>query len=139
VFDTKSPGENESAENPLGIAIADYRSDEPRDLQFHRGEQIRFTSRHSCGWWIGEIEGRKGFVPTTFVTIPEEREVGSELYDETFVALRDCSASEGPGWIDLLAGDIVLVTSELRGKCTGTNLRTRKRGFFPLSAVDPTA
>jgi hypothetical protein len=137
-FDPKSTDEAESAENPLAIAIADYRSDEPRDLQFRRGEQIRLASRHTCGWWIGEIEGRKGFVPKTFISIPEETETGTTEFDETFVVLREFSAREGPGFLDLLPGDIVLLTSEAQGRCVGKNLRTGKEGFFPLTAIDST-
>jgi hypothetical protein len=136
-FDPKSTDEAEDAENPLAVAIADYRSDEPRDLQFLRGERIRLASRHTCGWWIGEIEGKKGFLPKTFISIPEETEMGASEFDETFVALQECHATDGPGFLDLLPGDIVLVTTEVQGRCSGTNLRTGKQGYFPLSAVDP--
>jgi hypothetical protein len=131
-------GDADDAESPIAVAVADYRSDEPRDLQFHRGEQIRLASRHSCGWWIGEADGKKGFVPKTFLSIPEEAEAAAEEYDETFIVVRECPGG-GAGALELLPGDLVLVASELEKRCKGTNLRTGKTGVFPLSAIDPSA
>jgi hypothetical protein len=123
-------------DSPIAIALGDYRSDEPSDLQFHRGERMRLSSRHPSGWWIGEIAGRKGFLPKTFVSIPEEEQPGSVEYDETFVVGVEFRSTIA-GFIELFPGDLVTVTSELNGTCTGKNLRTDKVGTFPFSAIDP--
>jgi hypothetical protein len=123
-------------DNAIAIALGDYRSDEPSDLQFHKGERIKLSSRHPSGWWIGEIGGRKGFLPKSFVSIPEEEQAGSIEYDETFVTLIEFH-SPAAGFIELFPGDIVVVTSELNGVCAGKNLRTDKVGKFPLNAIDP--
>eukprot|EP00730_Choanoeca_flexa_P003688 TRINITY_DN11475_c0_g1_i1.p1 TRINITY_DN11475_c0_g1~~TRINITY_DN11475_c0_g1_i1.p1 ORF type:complete len:1545 (+),score=458.13 TRINITY_DN11475_c0_g1_i1:42-4676(+) len=50
-------------------AIADYTSDDPEDLHFKAGQVIAVTDQGDGpeSWWEGEIEGRTGTFPGTFV------------------------------------------------------------------------
>ena len=49
-------------------AIADYSSDNPRDLSFKAGQTIRIVKDDDSGWWVGVSDsGASGNVPSTFL------------------------------------------------------------------------
>lgn len=37
-------------------------------LEFQAGQVIRVLNRDSSGWWDGEVDGRRGWFPSNYVT-----------------------------------------------------------------------
>lgn len=136
VFDTTTAEvkEDENIET-YATALADYQSREPRDLQFERGDKIRVINQHHSGWWEGDCEGRKGFFPRTFVIMPGDIDLRKDPIGAVFLVTKDYNKTRG-GDIDLLTGDLVYVDFLAKGRCSGTNIRDRKRGFFPLDCLE---
>ena len=131
-------------EELVAYAISDFRSEDPRDLQFVRGDKINVTMQHNSGWWEGEIEGRPGKVgtfPSTFIMMPGAQESKNDPIGAVFLVAKDYKKSKG-GDIELLAGDLVYVDYVSKGRCSGTNLRlavkdkARSRGYFPLDNLE---
>ncbi|KAK8866268.1 hypothetical protein M9Y10_009227 [Tritrichomonas musculus] len=116
-------------------AIADYRSNDPRDLHFVRGEKIKILNQHSSGWYEGQIENRRGYFPNTFVIYPGDLEMRKDPIGAVCLVTDDF---EGPNRSDikLLDGDLVYVDYCSKERCSGTNLRNNKRGYFPLSCLE---
>ncbi|KAM7379611.1 hypothetical protein PAMP_005153 [Pampus punctatissimus] len=53
----------------LGIAVAryDFSSTETQELSLLQGDLIKIYTKMSNGWWQGEVDGRVGWFPSTFV------------------------------------------------------------------------
>ncbi|XP_047444413.1 guanine nucleotide exchange factor VAV3-like isoform X3 [Mugil cephalus] len=53
----------------VGIAVARYNfcSRDTRELSLLQGDIIRVYSKMSNGWWKGEVDGRVGWFPSTYV------------------------------------------------------------------------
>ena len=136
VFDTSSGAEIKEDDSDLvATAISDYRSDEPSDLQFVRGDQIHVMVQHHSGWWEGELNGKRGSFPKTFVQLPNESHNSKDPIGAVFLCIKDYEPTRG-GDIKLLSGDLVYVDYIAKGKCSGTNLRDKKRGYFPLDNLE---
>ncbi|OCH84437.1 SH3-domain-containing protein [Obba rivulosa] len=50
-------------------ALYDYTSEDPGDLELQAGERVLVVERSSDDWWTGEIDGRKGLIPASYVKI----------------------------------------------------------------------
>lgn len=48
-------------------ALYDFTPQEPGELEFKRGDVITVTDRSDQHWWKGEIGGRRGLFPATYV------------------------------------------------------------------------
>jgi len=142
VFDTTITDIIED-EELVAYAISDFRSEDPRDLQFVRGDKINVTMQHNSGWWEGEIEGtkRKGIFPKTFIMMAGAQENKNDPIGAVFLVAKDYKKSKG-GDINLLVGDLVYVDYVSKGRCSGTNLRlavkdkANSRGYFPLDNLE---
>ena len=135
VFDTSAPTVTEEDPEIGAVAISDYRSEEPRDLQFVRGDRIRVLGQHASGWWEGELGGVRGTFPRSFVMLPGEQDQKNDQIGAVFLVTHDYKKTRG-GDLNLLAGDLVYVDYVSKGRCSGTNLRDRKRGYFPLDVLE---
>lgn len=135
VFDTSTPTVTEEDPEIGAVAIADYRSEEPTDLQFVRGDRIRVLGQHASGWWEGEIGGTRGTFPRTFVMLPGEADQKNDQIGAVFLVTNDYKKTRG-GDLNLLRGDLVYVDYVSKGRCSGTNLRDKKRGYFPLDVLE---
>lgn len=51
------------------VGLWDCSSDDDTELSFARGDLIRIISKEydSFAWWIGEIQGKVGFVPKSYL------------------------------------------------------------------------
>ncbi|KAH0786182.1 Variant SH3 domain containing protein [Histomonas meleagridis] len=136
VFDPSAELVEEEDQDLMAVAISDYRSDEPTDLQFERGDQIHILVQHSSGWWEGEANGKRGYFPKTFVQLPGEHNSGKDPIGAVFLCIKDYQQDKRLGDIELLSGDLVYVDFVQKGKCSGTNLRIKKRGYFPLANLE---
>ncbi|OHS98452.1 Variant SH3 domain containing protein [Tritrichomonas foetus] len=135
VFDTTNSNMKEDDPDLCAIAVADYRSDDTRDLQFVRGEKIYITAQHHSGWWEGRINDKVGVFPKTFVTMPGSVELRKDPIGAVFLVTEDYSKAKG-GDISLLTGDLVYVDYVSKDRCSGTNIRDKKRGYFPLTCLE---
>ncbi|KAI9507184.1 SH3-domain-containing protein [Russula earlei] len=50
-------------------ALYDYTSEEAGDLHLRAGERVRVTEQTSSDWWTGEVDGRSGLFPATYVKL----------------------------------------------------------------------
>uniref|UniRef100_A0A7N6AW60 Vav 3 guanine nucleotide exchange factor b n=1 Tax=Anabas testudineus TaxID=64144 RepID=A0A7N6AW60_ANATE len=53
----------------VGVAVAryDFCSRDTRELSLLQGDIIRIYTKISSGWWKGEVDGRVGWFPSTYV------------------------------------------------------------------------
>ena len=116
------------------VAISDFRSEDPGDLTFERGDEIKVLLQHSSGWWEGELHNKKGRFPKTFVELPGTTSYNT-LIGAIFLVKRNHKKS---GDITLLSGDLAYVEYLNRDRCSGINLRTKQHGFFPLTCLEIT-
>jgi len=47
--------------------IEDFAPGDDRELGFKKGDAIRILSKDANGWWSGELNGKMGFVPETYL------------------------------------------------------------------------
>merc|ERR1739842_291290 len=82
------------------VAVFDYQSEEPGDLCFSAGEQVKVTKKES-EWWTGRIGDRTGMFPYNYVELD-----ASDAPEEVYVAVFDYQ-SEEPGDLCFSAGEQV--------------------------------
>lgn len=51
----------------LVVAGHDYVARSEKELSFKRGQRIAVIEKQESGWWMGEMEGRRGLFPATYV------------------------------------------------------------------------
>ncbi|XP_067944588.1 E3 ubiquitin-protein ligase SH3RF3-like [Watersipora subatra] len=57
------------AGQPCAEAIYTYEPQEPGDLKFKRGDLIYLKKRLDENWFVGELNGRSGYLPATYVKV----------------------------------------------------------------------
>ncbi|KAG6333081.1 hypothetical protein ID866_6005 [Astraeus odoratus] len=50
-------------------ALYDYESQDPADLEIKEGARILVTERTSDDWWTGEMDGKRGLFPASYVKL----------------------------------------------------------------------
>jgi hypothetical protein len=116
------------------VAVSDYRSLDPGDLQFSRGDIIHVTAQDRSGWWEGEVAGRKGLFPSNFLETPADRLKRSQWdVNAVFLCIEDYKMHERP---ICSAGDMVHVTLVKGQRCWGINLRTGVKISCPLRVLE---
>jgi len=56
----------------MAKAIYDFTGDPAvRQLSFKKGAVIKVTHQYENGWWAGEINGKIGYLPSTYITLVE--------------------------------------------------------------------
>ena len=83
--------EASSVSGPRCIARYDYESDEAGDLSFSAGDVIRLLAMEGDDWLKGELLGRQGIFPLTFVEVVEElpRDTHSSSQDTQHESLQE--------------------------------------------------
>ncbi|KAF8811881.1 hypothetical protein BYT27DRAFT_7183483 [Phlegmacium glaucopus] len=61
--------EEEEEAGDWADVIYDYDSGEPGDLKITEGDTVLITERTSEAWWTGEVNGRKGLFPASYVKL----------------------------------------------------------------------
>ncbi|KAJ8010466.1 hypothetical protein DPEC_G00075380 [Dallia pectoralis] len=72
---TNRPGGNLLTPKVIGVAIAryDFSSRDTRELSLQEGDVVKiYTKTGANGWWRGEVNGRGGWFPSTYVEEGEE-------------------------------------------------------------------
>uniref|UniRef100_A0A087Y0V7 Intersectin 2b n=2 Tax=Poecilia formosa TaxID=48698 RepID=A0A087Y0V7_POEFO len=129
--------------NVLAQALCSWTAKTDNHLNFNKDDVIRVLEQQE-NWWLGELNGEKGWFPKTYVTVLGEEE-GSEpksstsdtvdtLQLEEYVALYPYESPE-PDDLTFSEGDVILVSQRdgewWRGS-TGEHT-----GAFPSNYVKP--
>jgi len=61
--------EEEEVDGEWAEVLYDYDSGEAGDLKITEGERLLVTERTSDDWWTGEVGGRKGLFPASYVKV----------------------------------------------------------------------
>lgn len=67
---TPEPEPEPESQDEYVIALHDFvpREQNATCISFRKGERIHVLNRDHSGWWDGEIEGRRGWFPSNYVT-----------------------------------------------------------------------
>ncbi|GAB1517626.1 hypothetical protein RhiTH_000675 [Rhizoctonia solani] len=65
----QSTPEPESVQGETAEALYDYNSSAAEDINVRQGDRFVIVERTSDDWWTGEINGRRGLVPASYVRI----------------------------------------------------------------------
>jgi growth factor receptor-bound protein 2 len=63
----KSNSPPPSTTEPIFVAAYDFTPQEDVEIELKRGDRIRVLDRTDINWWKGEIHGRVGLFPATYV------------------------------------------------------------------------
>lgn len=60
------------ARKPKGVfavVLYDFPGEDEDELPLREGQKVRVTRQHESGWWTGEINGKIGMFPATYVKL----------------------------------------------------------------------
>lgn len=80
-----------SAESEYVLALHDYTPQQGAAatcLSFHAGQVIHVLNRDPSGWWDGQVEGRRGWFPSNYVSVDVGSLADEELPPSPFVSTR---------------------------------------------------
>lgn len=63
---------DDAVSDSVMVAKYDFVGEKSRDLNFKRGDIIRLIDRKPNGWWLAEVDGRIGFVPSNYLISKKE-------------------------------------------------------------------
>ncbi|KAG8852357.1 hypothetical protein FRB96_008703 [Tulasnella sp. 330] len=66
---TPEPEPEPEQEGEWAQALYDYTSDDKADLHFTEGQTVRIIAHTSDDWWTGEVDGKEGLFPSTYVKL----------------------------------------------------------------------
>ena len=66
-----SGGGGGGAADPIVDALYDFEAENPGELSFAAGAHVKLTARIDDNWLQGEVDGRSGIFPATYVSAPE--------------------------------------------------------------------
>lgn len=64
-----SPPPDSSRHGERAEALYDYSSEAAEDINVREGDKLTIVERTSDDWWTGEINGRRGLLPASYVRI----------------------------------------------------------------------
>lgn len=118
---------------PCAKALYPYEAKVPGDLTFKKGDLIILRKRVDQNWFYGELGGKSGFVPASFVQvvvpIPTHVPQCKALFDFQI------SNSEEKDCLTFGKGDILTVIRRIDDHWAEGKLR-EKIGIFPISFVE---
>lgn len=72
-YQQPGPAAQTPNKNPSRVkALYDFEPAEEGELAFRRGDIIRVVNSAYEGWWKGELDGRIGIFPITYIVSPEQ-------------------------------------------------------------------
>nr|CAH0107208.1 unnamed protein product [Daphnia galeata] len=122
------------------VALFDYQSSHPGDLNFKEGERIVLLSQVNDEWCKGSIGSSEGMFPLSYVRIDVRPEPPCEQQQPTSPSNRVLAlyafAAETDQDLSLKEGDIIRVIESVgNGWLYGENCQSCRRGQFPESFV----
>jgi len=61
--------EEEEPEGEWAEVVYDYSSEDPGDLEIKANQRVLILEKSSEDWWKGELDGRRGLVPASYVKL----------------------------------------------------------------------
>ncbi|XP_069378408.1 intersectin-2b isoform X2 [Paralichthys olivaceus] len=129
--------------NLLAQALCSWTAKTDNHLNFNKDDVIQVLEQQE-NWWLGELNGEKGWFPKTYVTLLGEEESSDKssppdessdsLQPEEYVALYTYESPE-PGDLTFKEGDMILV-SKREGEWWNGSIGDRT-GLFPGNYVKP--
>ncbi|CAD6188606.1 unnamed protein product [Caenorhabditis auriculariae] len=127
-------------------AAYDYYSGVASDLQFNQGDVIEVVEKVDCDWIMGELNGRRGLVPVTFLLSPNSSpkkspglaNLSTALKPKMAVAIADYH-SDDPKHLYVTRGDNIIISETVdeyyyKGKLEA--FKTLPAGIFPKNVVN---
>lgn len=124
-------GKGDEDDTVWGYAQCDFRSGEVTDLEFDKGDKIKVLSEHTSGWWDGELGGKKGTFPRSFIWIPGSDQIKGFSVN----AFQSCRKNYRFEDFVLYEGDDIYIEIFQDDRICGKNERTGKKGWFPAELV----
>lgn len=59
------------AKGVYALVMYDFPGEDDDELPLREGQKVRVTRQHESGWWTGEIGGKIGIFPATYVKLLE--------------------------------------------------------------------
>ncbi|XP_041839803.1 intersectin-2b isoform X2 [Melanotaenia boesemani] len=132
--------------NLLAQALCSWTAKTDNHLNFNKDDVIQVLEQQE-NWWLGELNGEKGWFPKTYVALLEEEESsdtkssppdatdsGDSLQLEEYVALYTYESPE-PTDLTFKDGDVILVSKKEGEWWIGST--GDRRGLFPGNYVKP--
>ncbi|XP_035484514.2 intersectin-2b isoform X2 [Scophthalmus maximus] len=131
--------------NLLAQALCSWTAKTDNHLNFNKDDVIQVLEQQE-NWWLGELNGERGWFPKTYVTPlgeessdmksspPDVSESGDNLQLEEYEALYTYESPE-PGDLTFSEGDVILV-SKRDGEWWNGSIGDRT-GLFPSNYVKP--
>jgi len=51
----------------MARALYDYQGQTGEELSFREGDMVAIVKKDPGGWWEGELQGRRGWLPANYV------------------------------------------------------------------------
>ncbi|KDQ65057.1 hypothetical protein JAAARDRAFT_52974 [Jaapia argillacea MUCL 33604] len=61
--------EEPEVEGEWAEALYDYSSEDPGDMELQANQRVLIVERTSGDWWTGEMDGKRGLVPASYVRL----------------------------------------------------------------------
>ncbi|XP_054005474.1 dynamin-binding protein-like isoform X1 [Hylaeus anthracinus] len=128
----------------LFVSIAAFPGQQDGDLSFNQGEIIIGVQDVGSGWYLGQIDSKKGIFPLTHAWQLDSKLLKKAFEKKTIkrrARIKTNLKAQLEGELDLVEGEIVTVTEILNdGWCHGVS-ESGKEGIFPegfVSYIDDT-
>lgn len=121
---------------PCAKALYAYDAKDPGDLSFRKGDMIVLRKRVDQNWFHGELAGKQGFVPASYVQVvvplPSHLPQCKALYDFRM------GENDEKDCLSFLKGDVITVIRRVDENWAEGRLGERI-GIFPISFVEMNA
>jgi proto-oncogene C-crk len=109
----------------------DFRSEDPEDLHFNKGDVMTVLRKDEDEWWFARhSDGREGSIPVPYLLVVEEQ---TQPFFARATMDRDCPYD--PTALSFRAGDIIRVTKQNENGMWEGEINN-KRGHFPFKLVE---
>lgn len=127
---------------PCAKALYAYEAKDPGDLTFRKGEVIVLRKRIDQNWFHGELGGKQGFVPASYVQVvvplPSHVPQCKALYDFRLGGGNTTGENDEKDCLAFLKGDVITVIRRVDENWAEGKLSDRI-GIFPISFVEMNA
>lgn len=67
--DERPAGPSRKPKGVFAVVLYDFPGEDEDELPLREGQKVRVTRQHESGWWTGEINGKIGMFPATYVKL----------------------------------------------------------------------
>ncbi|KAM8972783.1 E3 ubiquitin-protein ligase SH3RF2 isoform 2-T2 [Pelodytes ibericus] len=122
---------------PCAKALSNYRGRAPSDLTFNKGDIIVLHRQLDENWYVGEVNGDRGFFPASSVKVLDQMEKPTALCKALYnFELKDKDKARKKNCLKFVKDDIISVIRRVDENWAEGKLGD-KVGIFPLLFVEP--